>query len=85
MARAGRADIPAMPHQLMDTDKVMDDAEAHIYTTNIIVHGEHEVKENDDHNLIGGALQARLAEVINRKISKALGIRRPHTAYARYA
>jgi len=40
----------------MDTDEVMDDADAHIYTTTIIMHGEREVKtEDDDHSsLIGG-------------------------------
>jgi len=40
----------------MDTDEAMDDADAHTYTT-IIMHGEHEVKtEDDDHDsLIGGA------------------------------
>ena len=41
----------------MDTDEVMDDADAHVYTTTIIMHGEREAKtEDDDHSsLIGGA------------------------------
>ena len=43
----------------MDTDEAMDDADAdaHIYTTTIIMHGEREAKtEDDDHSsLIGGA------------------------------
>ena len=54
--RAGAADAPAALHRLMDTDEVMDDADAHIYTTTIIMHGEREAKtEDDDHgSLIGG-------------------------------
>ena len=54
--RAGAADVPAALHRLMDTDEVMDDADAHIYTTTIIMHGEREAKtEDDDHSsLIGG-------------------------------
>lgn len=38
------------------TDEAMDDADAHIYTTTIIMHGEREAKtEDDDHSsLIGG-------------------------------
>jgi len=42
----------------MDTDEAMDDADAHIYTTIIIMHGEREAKtEDDDHSsLIRGAL-----------------------------
>ena len=43
----------------MDTDEAMDDADAHIYTTTIIMYGEHEVKteDDDDHSsLIGGTL-----------------------------
>ena len=41
----------------MDTDEAMDDADAHLYTT-IIMHGEREVKIEDDYhgNLIGGTL-----------------------------
>ena len=39
----------------MDTDEVMDDADAHIYTTTIIMHGEREAKTEDD-GLIGGTL-----------------------------
>ena len=41
----------------MDTDEAMDDADAHTYTTTIIMHGEREVKtKDDDHgSLIGGA------------------------------
>jgi hypothetical protein len=44
------------------------------------MHGEQEAKtKDDDHNsLIGGALQAGLAEVINRELSEAPGTRRPH-------
>jgi len=40
----------------MDTDVAIDDADAHIYTTTIIMHGEHEAEtEDDDHSsLIGG-------------------------------
>ena len=40
----------------MDTDEAMDDTDAHLYTTTIIMHGEREAKtEDDDHNsLIGG-------------------------------
>ena len=40
----------------MDTDEAMDDADAHLYTTTIIMHGERETKtEDDDHSsLIGG-------------------------------
>ena len=40
----------------MDTDEAMDDADAHLYTTTIIMHGEREAKtEDDDHgSLIGG-------------------------------
>ena len=39
-----------------ETDEAMDDADAHLYTTTIIMHGEREEKtEDDDHNsLIGG-------------------------------
>jgi hypothetical protein len=49
--RAGAADVPAALHQLMDTDEAMDDVDAHIYTTTIIMHGEREAKtENDDHS-----------------------------------
>jgi len=34
----------------MDTDKAMDDADAHLYTTTTIMHGEREAKtEDDDH------------------------------------
>jgi len=42
----------------MDTDEVMDDADAHVYTTTIIMNGEREAKiEDDDHSsLIGGIL-----------------------------
>jgi len=42
----------------MDTDKAMDDADAHIYTTTIFMHGEREAKtEDDDHiSLIRGTL-----------------------------
>ena len=42
----------------MDTDEAMDDADAHVYTTTIIMYGEREAKtEDDDHsNLIGGTL-----------------------------
>ena len=42
----------------MDTDEAMNDADAPIYTTTIIMHGEREAKtEDDDHNsLIGGTL-----------------------------
>ena len=42
----------------MDTDEVMDDADAHVYTTTIIMHGEREAKTEDgDHSsLIGGTL-----------------------------
>ena len=38
------------------TDEAMDDADAHLYTTTIIMHGEREAKtEDDDHSsLIGG-------------------------------
>ena len=41
----------------MDTDEAIDDDNAHIYTTTIIMHGEREVKtKDDDHGrLIGGA------------------------------
>jgi hypothetical protein len=39
-ARAGGADVPATLHRLMDTDKAMDDADAHIYTTTTIMHGK---------------------------------------------
>jgi hypothetical protein len=62
----------------MDTVKAMDDVGAH--TNTIIVHGEHEAKTKDDnHNsLIGGALQAGVAKVINRELSEAPGTRRPH-------
>jgi hypothetical protein len=40
----------------MDTDVVMDDADAHIYTTTTIMHGEREAKiKDDDHSSrIGG-------------------------------
>jgi hypothetical protein len=63
----------------MDTDEAMDDADAHIYTTTIIMHGEREAKtEDDDHiSLIGGTPASSLAEVINRELSEALGTRRP--------
>ena len=52
----GAADVPAALHQLMDTDEAIDDDNAHIYTTTIIMHGEWEAKtEDDDHgSLIGG-------------------------------
>ena len=40
----------------MDTDEVMDDAGAHIYTTTIIMHGEREAKTEDHSSLIGGTL-----------------------------
>ena len=42
----------------MDTDEAMNDADAHIYTTTIIMHGEREAKTEDgDHSsLIGGTL-----------------------------
>jgi len=42
----------------MDTDEAIDDDNAHIYTTTIIMHGEREAKtEDDDHSsLIGGTL-----------------------------
>ena len=42
----------------MDTDEAMNDADAPIYTTTIIMHGEREAKtEDDDHSsLIGGTL-----------------------------
>ena len=55
---AGAADAPAALHRLMDTDEAMDDADAHLYTTTIIMHGEREAKtEDDDHSsLIGGTL-----------------------------
>jgi hypothetical protein len=58
----------------------MDDADAHIYTTTTIMHGEQEAKtEDDDHNnLIRGALQAGLAKVINRELSEAPGTTRPY-------
>ena len=46
--------------QLHYTDEAMDnaDADAHVYTTTIIMHGEREAKtEDDDHSsLIGGTL-----------------------------
>jgi hypothetical protein len=50
-----------------------------IYITTIM-HGEQEAKTEDDdhHNLIGGALQAGLAEVINRELFEVPGTRRPH-------
>jgi hypothetical protein len=32
----------------MDTDEVMDDADAHLYTTTIIMRGERETKTKDD-------------------------------------
>jgi len=56
--RAGAADVSAALHRLMDTDEAMDDADAHVYTTTIIMHEEREAKtEDDDHNsLIGGTL-----------------------------
>jgi len=40
----------------MDTDEAMDDADAHIYTTTTIMHGEGEAKtEDNDHiSRIGG-------------------------------
>ena len=40
----------------MDTDEAMDDADAHLFITTIIMHGEREAKtEDDDHSsLIGG-------------------------------
>jgi len=49
---------PAALHRLMNTDEAMDDADAHIYTTTTIMHGECEAKiEDDDHDsLIGGTL-----------------------------
>ena len=56
--RAGAAGaLPAL-HRLMDTDEAIDDADAHIYTTTIIMFGEREAKtEDDDHSsLIGGTL-----------------------------
>jgi hypothetical protein len=70
-AQAGGADVPTTLHRLMDTDKVMDDVDAHFYTTTTVMHGEQEVKTKDDghSSLIGGALQAGLAEVINRELS----------------
>ena len=43
----------------MDTDEAMDDADAHLYTTTTIMHGERKAKteDDDDHNsLIGGTL-----------------------------
>ena len=54
----GAADVPAALHQLMDTDKAMDDPDAHIYTTTTIIHGECEAKIEDDNrdSLIGGTL-----------------------------
>ena len=41
----------------MDTDEAMDDADTHLYTTTIIMHGEREAKTEDDDysSLIGGA------------------------------
>ena len=41
----------------MDTDKALDDADAHIYTTTTIMHGEREAETEDDghSSLIGGA------------------------------
>ena len=56
MTRAGAADAPAALHRLMDTDEAMDDVDAHIYTTTIIMHGEREAKTEDDDygSLIGG-------------------------------
>jgi len=52
----GAADVPAALHQLMDTDKAMDDPDAHIYTTTTIMHGEREAKteDNDRISRIGG-------------------------------
>ena len=40
----------------MDTDEAMDDADAHLYTTTTIMHGEREAKTEDDDygSLIGG-------------------------------
>ena len=54
--RAGAADVPATLHWLMDTDEAMDDADAHLYTTTTIMHGEREAKTEDDDydSLIGG-------------------------------
>ena len=43
----------------MDTDEAMDDANAHLYTTTSIMHGEHEAKTEDDDDyssLIRGTL-----------------------------
>jgi len=42
----------------MDTDEAMDAADAHIYTTTILMHGEREAKTEDDDyiSLIGGTL-----------------------------
>jgi len=55
--QADASDVPAALHQLINTDEAMDDADAHTYTTTIIMHGEREVKtKDDDHgSLIGGA------------------------------
>ena len=57
MTQVDAADVPAALHQLMDTDEAMGDADAHTYTTTIIMHGEREVKTKDDHHgsLIRGA------------------------------
>ena len=54
--RAGAVDAPAALHRLMDTDEAMNDADTHLYTTTIIMHGEREAKtKDDDHSsLIGG-------------------------------
>jgi hypothetical protein len=57
--QAGAANVPAALHRLiMDTDEAMDDADAHIYTTTTIMHGEREAKiKDDDHSSgIGGTL-----------------------------
>ena len=52
--RAGAAGALAALHRLMDTDEAMDDADAHLYTTTIIMHGEWEAKtEDNDYSLIG--------------------------------
>ena len=57
MTQTDAADVPTALHQLIDTDEAMDDADAHTYTTTIIMHVEREVKTKDDDqgSLIGGA------------------------------
>jgi hypothetical protein len=63
----------------MDTDVAMDDADAHIYTTTTIMHGERKAKTGDDDHSsrIGGTPASHLVEVINQGLSETSGIRRP--------